>query len=326
MEDAGHDLDPHDPRADVADHATVLDVREDGEWSAGHAPGAVHVPMSELPARLADLPEGDGGSLAVVCRPVAAPPRSSPGCPSRGTTWPTSPAACRPGPRGQADGQRARHAARRSECGRVRRGARRSTRPGSGTAGRGRAETEPRRRVNRGEPAEIGAVPAAVHRGDPVQVRAPYDSRRPPPALPRVRTPVGPGARPGPPPTPTRGSRRLCGHGGSSRPSGGRAPTVKLSASGPAATHHSGRPRARRPGRGAPRRRCRSPARSRRPAGRRQQQAVAVGALDHHVGERPEGGHPPRAEDDAGAAGGAEPGDRALEPVAVGASRSWQER
>jgi rhodanese-related sulfurtransferase len=53
---------------DVPDHATVLDVREYGEWSAGHAPGAVHVPMSQLPARLADLPEGDGSSLAVVCR------------------------------------------------------------------------------------------------------------------------------------------------------------------------------------------------------------------------------------------------------------------
>jgi rhodanese-related sulfurtransferase len=53
---------------DVPDDATVLDVREDDEWSAGHAPGAVHVPMSELPSRLADLPESDGSSLAVVCR------------------------------------------------------------------------------------------------------------------------------------------------------------------------------------------------------------------------------------------------------------------
>ncbi|WP_189817558.1 rhodanese-like domain-containing protein [Streptomyces olivaceoviridis] len=28
--------------------AVLLDVREDHEWSAGHAPGAVHVPLSRL--------------------------------------------------------------------------------------------------------------------------------------------------------------------------------------------------------------------------------------------------------------------------------------
>jgi len=33
----------------------LLDVREADEWFSGHAPDAVHVPMGEVPARLADL-------------------------------------------------------------------------------------------------------------------------------------------------------------------------------------------------------------------------------------------------------------------------------
>ena len=44
----------------------LVDVREDDEWAAGRAPGALHVPMSALPARLADLPADR--PLAVVCR------------------------------------------------------------------------------------------------------------------------------------------------------------------------------------------------------------------------------------------------------------------
>lgn len=43
----------------------LLDVREDDEWRAGHAPGALHVPLQEVPARLAELPDAP---LAVVCR------------------------------------------------------------------------------------------------------------------------------------------------------------------------------------------------------------------------------------------------------------------
>jgi rhodanese-related sulfurtransferase len=44
----------------------LLDVRENDEWAAGHAPDAVHVPMSELTGRLADVPEG--APLYVICR------------------------------------------------------------------------------------------------------------------------------------------------------------------------------------------------------------------------------------------------------------------
>ncbi|WP_432482882.1 rhodanese-like domain-containing protein [Kineococcus esterisolvens] len=51
--------------AAVPADATLLDVREDDEWQAGHADGALHIPMSEVPQRLAELPEGE---LHVVCR------------------------------------------------------------------------------------------------------------------------------------------------------------------------------------------------------------------------------------------------------------------
>ncbi|MBN6035444.1 rhodanese-like domain-containing protein [Amycolatopsis sp. 195334CR] len=44
----------------------LLDVRENYEWAAGHAPGAVHIPMSELPGRVAELPAAD--QLFVICR------------------------------------------------------------------------------------------------------------------------------------------------------------------------------------------------------------------------------------------------------------------
>ena len=43
----------------------VLDVREDDEWTAGHIDGALHVPLRELPARLADIPPTQ---TLVVCK------------------------------------------------------------------------------------------------------------------------------------------------------------------------------------------------------------------------------------------------------------------
>jgi len=45
---------------------TLLDVRDDHEWVAGHAPGAVHIPLVELPQRLGELDLD--GPLHVVCR------------------------------------------------------------------------------------------------------------------------------------------------------------------------------------------------------------------------------------------------------------------
>lgn len=45
--------------------AFVLDVRED-EWQAGHIPGAAHIPVGEIPARLHELPKD--ADIVTVCR------------------------------------------------------------------------------------------------------------------------------------------------------------------------------------------------------------------------------------------------------------------
>lgn len=60
-----------------ADDITLVDVREPDEWAAGHAPGAVHIPLGQLPARVQELPEGS--PLYVVCR--------SGGRSARATAW-----------------------------------------------------------------------------------------------------------------------------------------------------------------------------------------------------------------------------------------------
>ena len=50
----------------LPDGLLVLDVREDEEWRAGHVAGSVHVPLMELGARYAELPESE--QTLVVCR------------------------------------------------------------------------------------------------------------------------------------------------------------------------------------------------------------------------------------------------------------------
>ena len=52
--------------AELPEGKVLLDVREADEWVAGHAPGALHIPMSELAGRLDELP-GDS-EFYVVCR------------------------------------------------------------------------------------------------------------------------------------------------------------------------------------------------------------------------------------------------------------------
>jgi rhodanese-related sulfurtransferase len=44
----------------------LLDVREDDEWHRGHAPGAQHVPMGQVPSRIAEI-DADA-KLFVVCQ------------------------------------------------------------------------------------------------------------------------------------------------------------------------------------------------------------------------------------------------------------------
>jgi rhodanese-related sulfurtransferase len=49
----------------LPDGLAVVDVREPEEWEAGHIDGAVHIPLSELLARLGDLPDAQ---TLVVCK------------------------------------------------------------------------------------------------------------------------------------------------------------------------------------------------------------------------------------------------------------------
>lgn len=51
---------------EITDDAYLLDVREPDEWTAGHAPGAHHLPMMEVPARMAEIPTDV--EVVVVCR------------------------------------------------------------------------------------------------------------------------------------------------------------------------------------------------------------------------------------------------------------------
>ena len=51
---------------DLPAEAFLLDVREDDEWAAGHAPGALHVRLAELGARAAELPRDR--EVYVICR------------------------------------------------------------------------------------------------------------------------------------------------------------------------------------------------------------------------------------------------------------------
>jgi rhodanese-related sulfurtransferase len=50
----------------VAAGATLLDVRTDAEWSAGHLPGAVHVPLADLADRMGEIPRDH--PVVVYCR------------------------------------------------------------------------------------------------------------------------------------------------------------------------------------------------------------------------------------------------------------------
>ncbi|MET7769215.1 rhodanese-like domain-containing protein [Nocardia sp. NPDC005366] len=53
-------------RPDGVGRAILLDVREDDEWGLGHAPGALHIPMADVPARVDEL--AFDTDLYVICR------------------------------------------------------------------------------------------------------------------------------------------------------------------------------------------------------------------------------------------------------------------
>jgi len=50
----------------VPDEAWLLDVREDDEWAAGHVPDARHIPVGQLGARAAEIPQDV--EVYVICR------------------------------------------------------------------------------------------------------------------------------------------------------------------------------------------------------------------------------------------------------------------
>ncbi|WP_066912109.1 rhodanese-like domain-containing protein [Millisia brevis] len=54
------------PDPTAVESTVLLDVREDDEWALGHAPGAQHIPMTDIPTRFEEIdPDAD---LYVVCR------------------------------------------------------------------------------------------------------------------------------------------------------------------------------------------------------------------------------------------------------------------
>ncbi len=62
-------LTPEQARIRTGDGAAVLlDVRERQEWSAGHAAGAVHLPLSRLAAGAALPPDVRDRPVVAICR------------------------------------------------------------------------------------------------------------------------------------------------------------------------------------------------------------------------------------------------------------------
>ena len=69
---AATDLDPAVP---VPPGTVLLDVREQDEWDAGHAPDAVHIPLGDLPDRVGELPTDQ--RVLVLCHSGARSARAT---------------------------------------------------------------------------------------------------------------------------------------------------------------------------------------------------------------------------------------------------------
>lgn len=50
----------------IAEGKFVVDVREDHEFEAGHVPNARHIPLSTVPDRTAELPQGE--QIWLICQ------------------------------------------------------------------------------------------------------------------------------------------------------------------------------------------------------------------------------------------------------------------
>lgn len=55
-----------DELAELLDGAALLDVRMPDEYEEAHVPGAVLVPLPQLPERFGDIPEGS--PLYIICK------------------------------------------------------------------------------------------------------------------------------------------------------------------------------------------------------------------------------------------------------------------
>jgi len=60
------DVQPSVLSTDLPAGVFLLDVREDDEWAAGHAPEAVHIPVGTLNERAAEIPQDR--DVYVICR------------------------------------------------------------------------------------------------------------------------------------------------------------------------------------------------------------------------------------------------------------------
>ena len=64
-DDGMPEVDATEAIALVADGTLLIDVREQDEWDAGHAPDARLLPLSQLQERVGELPENT--KLLIVC-------------------------------------------------------------------------------------------------------------------------------------------------------------------------------------------------------------------------------------------------------------------
>jgi hydroxyacylglutathione hydrolase len=51
----------------ASDNAIIIDVRTQEEWDAGHIPGAIHIPLSEVKGRLDDFKIYEDKTLVMQC-------------------------------------------------------------------------------------------------------------------------------------------------------------------------------------------------------------------------------------------------------------------
>jgi len=70
-----HNLRPHEAQEWIQKGAHIIDVREPWEYQQGHVPGAVNLPLGQLPERLHHLPKDR--PLLVVCASGARSARAA---------------------------------------------------------------------------------------------------------------------------------------------------------------------------------------------------------------------------------------------------------